>query len=77
LQVDLLLLELQQFFNDYQWVHFKSVILSLLIATYKATLSDMVFIKEKRAQGKRITEKMPNSFFCNSHERPTKTDNND
>lgn len=42
LQVDLLLLELQQFFNDYQWLHFKSIILALLITPYKATLSGIV-----------------------------------
>jgi len=42
LQVDLLLLELQQFFNDNQWLHFKSIILALLITPYKATLSGMV-----------------------------------
>ena len=42
LQVDLLLIELQQFFNDCQWLHFKSVLLSLLVTPYKATLSGMV-----------------------------------
>jgi SRSO17 transposase len=42
LQVDLLLVELQQFFNDYQWLHFKSIVLALLITPYKATVSGMV-----------------------------------
>jgi SRSO17 transposase len=42
LQVELFLNELQQFFNDYQWLHFKSILLALLITPYKATLSGMV-----------------------------------
>jgi len=42
LEVELLLIELQQFFNDYQWLHFKSIILALLITPYKATLTGMV-----------------------------------
>ncbi len=42
LQVELLLNELQQFFNDYQWLHFKSILLALLITPYKATLNGMV-----------------------------------
>jgi SRSO17 transposase len=44
LQVDILLIEFQQFFNDYQWLHFKSILLSLLVTPYKATLSGMVKI---------------------------------
>ena len=44
LQVELLLIEFQQFFNDYQWLHFKSILLSLLVTPYKATLSGMVKI---------------------------------
>lgn len=42
LQVELLLNELQQFFNDYQWLHFQSILLSLLVTPYKATLNGMV-----------------------------------
>ena len=44
LQVEFLLIEFQQFFNDYQWLHFKSILLSLLVTPYKATLSGMVKI---------------------------------
>ena len=42
LQVELSLIELQQFFNDFQWLHFKSILLALLVTPYKATLSGMV-----------------------------------
>jgi ribosomal protein S17 len=42
LQVELLLIELQQFFNDYQWLHFQSILLALLVTPYKATLNGMV-----------------------------------
>jgi ribosomal protein S17 len=42
LQVEFLLLELQQFFNDYQWLHFTSVLLGLLVTPYKATLNGMI-----------------------------------
>jgi SRSO17 transposase len=42
LQVELLLIELQQFFNDYQWLHFKCILLALLVTPYKATLTGMV-----------------------------------
>ncbi len=42
LQIDLLLIELEQFFNDYQWLHFRSIVLALLITPYKATLTGMV-----------------------------------
>lgn len=42
LQVELLLVELQQFFNDYQWLHFKSILLALLVTPYKSTLTGMI-----------------------------------
>lgn len=42
LQIELLLNELQQFYNDYQWIHFKSILLALLITPYKSTLNGMV-----------------------------------
>ncbi|MHB8906945.1 MAG: transposase [Melioribacteraceae bacterium] len=42
LHIELLLTGLQQFFNDYQWMHFKSILLALLITPYKATLNGMV-----------------------------------
>jgi SRSO17 transposase len=42
LQINLLLNELQQFFNDFQWLHFKSILLALLLTPYKATLNGMV-----------------------------------
>ena len=41
-QVERLLIELQIFFNDYQWLHFKSILLALLVTPYKATLSGIV-----------------------------------
>lgn len=44
LEIELLLNELQQFFNDYQWLHFKSILLALLVTPYKATLNGMVKI---------------------------------
>jgi len=44
LQVELLLIGFQQFFNDYQWLHFNSILLALLVTPYKATLSGMVKI---------------------------------
>lgn len=44
LQVDILLAELQLFFNDYQWLHFRSILLALLLTPYKSTLSGMVKI---------------------------------
>lgn len=42
LQVELLLIELQQFFNDYQWLHFQSILSALLATPYKATLNGMI-----------------------------------
>ena len=42
LRIELLLNELQLFFNDYQWLHFKSILLALLVTPYKATLNGMV-----------------------------------
>jgi SRSO17 transposase len=42
LQVETLLFELQMFFNDYQWLHFKSILLALLVTPYKATLTGIV-----------------------------------
>lgn len=42
LQVEFLLIELQQFFNDYQWLHFQSILLALLATPYKATLNGMI-----------------------------------
>ena len=44
LQIELLLSELQIFFNDYQWLHFRALLLSLLLTPYKATISGMVKI---------------------------------
>jgi hypothetical protein len=44
LEIELLLNDLQQFFNDYQWLHFKSILLALLVTPYKATLNGMVKI---------------------------------
>lgn len=41
LQIELLLSELQIFFNDHQWLHFQSLILSLLLTPYKATVVGM------------------------------------
>lgn len=42
LKIELLLNELEQFFNDYQWLHFKSILLALLVTPYKATLNGIV-----------------------------------
>jgi len=42
LQIELLLIELQQFYNDYQWLHFKSILLAMLVTPYKTTLNGMV-----------------------------------
>jgi len=42
LQFEFLLIEFQLFFNDYQWLHFKSILLGLLVTPYKATLSGIV-----------------------------------
>jgi len=44
IQIELLLIVLQQFFNDYQWLHFKSILLALLVTPYRATLNGMVKI---------------------------------
>jgi len=41
LQIELLLLELQVFFSDHQWLHFQSLIISLLLTPYKATVVGM------------------------------------
>ncbi len=41
LQIELLLNELQVFFSDQQWLHFQSLILSLLLTPYKATVVGM------------------------------------
>lgn len=41
LQIEILLSELEEFFNDHQWLHFKSILLSLLLTPYKATVSGM------------------------------------
>ena len=40
-QIELLLSELQIFFNDHQWLHFRSLLISLLITPYKATILGM------------------------------------
>ena len=40
-QIDSLLIDFQQFFNDYQWLHFRSLLLSLIITPYRQTLSGM------------------------------------
>jgi hypothetical protein len=37
-----LLIELQIYFNDLQWMHFQSLLISLLITPYKSTISGMV-----------------------------------
>jgi SRSO17 transposase len=44
LQIELLLNELQYFFNDHQWLHFQSLLLSMLLTPYKKTLNGMVRI---------------------------------
>jgi len=44
IQIELLLVVFQQFFNDYQWLHFKSILLALLVTPYRATLNGMVKI---------------------------------
>ena len=41
LQIELLLVELEAFFNDHQWLHFQSLMLSLLLTPYKATVVGM------------------------------------
>jgi len=33
---------MQMFFNDYQWLHFKSILLELIVTPYKATLRGIV-----------------------------------
>ena len=37
-----LLIELQIYFDDLQWIHFQSLLISLLITPYKSTISGMV-----------------------------------
>jgi SRSO17 transposase len=44
LKIELMLNVLQSFFNDYQWLHFKSLILSLLLTPYKRTLNGIIKI---------------------------------
>ena len=41
LQIELLLTELQSFFSDHQWLHFQSLLLSILLTPYKATVAGM------------------------------------
>jgi len=41
LKIELLLSDLEIFFNTYQWIHFKSLLLSLLLTPYRATISGM------------------------------------
>ena len=41
LQIELLLIELQPFFSDHQWLHFQSLLLSILLTPYKATVAGM------------------------------------
>ncbi len=38
----ILLVELEHIFNDVQWMHFQSLLISLLITPYKSTISGMV-----------------------------------
>jgi hypothetical protein len=42
LRIEDLLIEMQMFFNDYQWLHFKSILLELIVTPYKATLRGIV-----------------------------------
>jgi len=39
--IELLLVESQQFFNDYQWLHFRSLLLALIITPYRQTTTGM------------------------------------
>jgi len=41
LKIELLLSDLEIFFNTYQWIHFKSLLLSLLLTPYRATINGM------------------------------------
>jgi SRSO17 transposase len=44
LKIELILKDLQCFFNDNQWLHFKSLILTMILTPYKKTLNGMVRI---------------------------------
>ena len=41
LKIEMILTDLQIFFSDHQWLHFQSILLSLLITPYKATVTGM------------------------------------
>ena len=40
-KIELILADLQIFFNDHQWLHFQSILLSLLLTPYRATVTGM------------------------------------
>ena len=43
-KIEILLADLQIFFSDHQWLHFQSILLSLLLTPYKATVTGMIKI---------------------------------
>jgi len=61
LQIELLLSELQILFNDHQWLHFQSLLLSLMLTPYKATIMGMDKIIDFGSHRSKHNE-----FFINS-----------
>lgn len=43
-KIEIVLADLQIFFSDHQWLHFQSILLSLLLTPYKATVTGMIKI---------------------------------
>ncbi len=43
-KIEIILADLQIFFSDHQWLHFQSILLSLLLTPYKATVTGMIKI---------------------------------
>ena len=70
-RVDNLLIEMQMFFNDYQWLHLKSILLGLLVTPYKATLGGIVKVISfgghisKQNEFLKVNEPVEIELFCN------------
>lgn len=59
----LLLIELQIFFDDHQWLHFNSLLISLILTPYKSTINGMV-----KMLGFGTHRTKHNAFLLNSSE---------
>lgn len=62
-QIENLMIELQLFFDDTQWLHFSSLLISIIITPYKSTINGMV-----KVLGFGTHRSKHNAFLLNSSE---------